>query len=142
MARPIATVGALIVADGKILLIKSGKWSGKFTLPGGKVEEGESLREAVEREVMEELGMKVKAEKIVSVGEYLKEGNYHKPAHLIFINILCRPLSEATKRNEEVDEVRWFPLKEAETSEEVDVHTRKAVSNHLRGACGIDVEKL
>jgi len=135
--RPISTVGALIVEGGRILLVKSRKWSGLFTLPGGKVEWGESLREAVVREVKEELSLDVEPLALVNVGEYLLEGNYHKRVHFIFHNILCRLKGGNVRPNEEVEEWRWFPLEEASSSEEVDEHTRRAVEHYLKGLCSL-----
>ncbi len=54
---PEPTVGALIVnKEGKILLTKSHKWFDKYTLPGGHIEVGETMKEAIIREVKEETG--------------------------------------------------------------------------------------
>src|SRR2546429_9176888 len=53
---PEPTVGALIVnPEGKILLAKSHKWFNKYTPPGGHIEVGETMKEAVMREVREEV---------------------------------------------------------------------------------------
>ncbi|HEX4921650.1 MAG TPA: NUDIX domain-containing protein, partial [Candidatus Bathyarchaeia archaeon] len=63
---PEPTVGALIVnKEGKILLAKSHKWFDKYTLPGGHIEVGETMKEALKREVKEEVGLDVE------VGEFL-----------------------------------------------------------------------
>jgi len=57
---PEPTVGALIVdQQGKILLARSHKWFDKYTLPGGHIEVGESMADAVRREVKEEVGLDV-----------------------------------------------------------------------------------
>jgi len=133
--RPISTVGALIVEEGRILLVKSRKWSNHFTLPGGKVEWGESLREAVVREVREELSLEVEPLALVNVGEHLLKGNYHREVHFIFHNILCRLKGGEVRPNEEVEEWRWFPLEEAASSPEVDIHSRRAVEHFLKGLC-------
>ena len=58
--RPLVTVGGLIVApDGEIFLATSNKWPGLYSLPGGKVELGETRKEAFIREVREETGLKI-----------------------------------------------------------------------------------
>jgi phosphoglycolate phosphatase-like HAD superfamily hydrolase len=49
--RPVAAVGALITHHGKLLMIRTRKWSNKWGIPGGKIERGETAEEAVRREV-------------------------------------------------------------------------------------------
>lgn len=55
----ITTQAVIINTEGKILLLKRNKPCGWFTLPGGTVNEGETVQEALEREVFEETGLKV-----------------------------------------------------------------------------------
>lgn len=58
--RPLVTVGGLIVAsDGEIFLVRSKKWKDLYSIPGGKVEWGETREEALRREVWEETGLKL-----------------------------------------------------------------------------------
>jgi nucleoside triphosphatase len=57
---PEPTVGALIFnPEGKLLLVQTHKWKGKFTIPGGHVELGESLQTALEREIREETNLEL-----------------------------------------------------------------------------------
>ena len=143
--RPISTVGLIITQggdEGKVLLAKSWKWGNLFTLPGGKVEEGESLREAAKREAREELGIEVEPVALVGVGEYLREGNYHKKAHFIFHHILCYYKGGQLALNEEVDEARWFSIEETLTSPLVDPHTRMALKQFKEGKCRLPLSQL
>ena len=72
LRRPvIGIVAAARTADGRLLLIRRGD-SGKWALPGGTLEWGENLRDAIEREVFEETGATV-----TSLGELL--GTYSRP---------------------------------------------------------------
>jgi 8-oxo-dGTP diphosphatase len=72
LRRPVVgIVAAARTADGRLLLIRRGD-SGKWALPGGTLEWGENLRDAIEREVLEESGATVTA-----LGELL--GTYSRP---------------------------------------------------------------
>ena len=77
-ARPEVAVGALAVDHGRLLCIRRGHGpgAGLWSLPGGRVEVGETLHEAVVREVMEETGLEVVVDGFVGYVERLGEG-YH-----------------------------------------------------------------
>ena len=62
-ARPELSVGAVVVHDGSLLLVRRGHGpaAGEWSLPGGRVEPGETVAQAVEREVREETGLAVRA---------------------------------------------------------------------------------
>src|SRR5438034_9510417 len=71
---PEPTVGALIVnKEGRILLTKSHKWFDKYTLPGGHIEVGETMKEAVIREVKEEVGLDVEVVEFLLMQERSEE---------------------------------------------------------------------
>ena len=78
MTRPEVAVGALAVNHGRLLCIRRGHGpgAGLWSLPGGRVEAGETLREAVVREVLEETGLEVVVDHFVGYVERLGEG-YH-----------------------------------------------------------------
>ena len=67
--NPSLTVDAIILVDGKLLLIQRGEdsFKGQYALPGGFVEYGESVEEAVEREVKEETGLDAEVRELVGV---------------------------------------------------------------------------
>ena len=77
-ARPEVAVGALAVDHGRLLCIRRGHGpgAGLWSLPGGRVEAGETLHEAVVREVMEETGLEVVVDHFVGYVERIGEG-YH-----------------------------------------------------------------
>jgi len=70
----ITVVGALIEKDGKVLICQRGPdqtYAGQWEFPGGKVDQGESLQQALVREIHEELGVAVEAGETVAMGEFL-----------------------------------------------------------------------
>jgi len=77
-ARPEVAVGALALDHGRLLCIRRGHGpgAGLWSLPGGRVEAGETLHEAVVREVMEETGLEVVVDHFVGYVERIGEG-YH-----------------------------------------------------------------
>ena len=82
---PEPTVGALIVnPEGKILLAKSHKWFDKYTLPGGHIEVGETMEEAVKREVKEEVGLDVEVVEFLLMQEAIFAEEFWKKKHFIF----------------------------------------------------------
>jgi ADP-ribose pyrophosphatase YjhB (NUDIX family) len=77
-ATPIVAVGGLAVVDGAVLLVRRGKppEAGRWTIPGGRVEVGETLAEAVERELLEETGLDVRCGELRGWVERILPG-YH-----------------------------------------------------------------
>ncbi len=77
MSRPVPTVcvGGVAVRDGSVLLVRRGRPPGQglWAFPGGRVEPGERLSDAVERELAEETGLEVRCGDLVGVTEHTSE---------------------------------------------------------------------
>lgn len=87
---PEAIVGALVVnKEGKIILAKSKKWDGKYTIFGGHVEMGEKLEDAVLREIKEESNLDVKVVARLGFDESVYNEEFHENKHFVFIDFLC-----------------------------------------------------
>jgi nucleoside triphosphatase len=108
-AFPEPTVGALIVNnEGKILLAKSHKWFDKYTLPGGHIEVGETMKGAVAREVKEEVGLDVEVAEFLLMQEAIFTGEFWKRKHFIFFDFLCRSGDQQVKLdNRELQDFVW-----------------------------------
>jgi len=106
---PEPTVGALIVnKDGRILLTKSHKWFDKYTLPGGHIEVGETMKEAVIREVKEEVGLDVEVAEMLLMQEAVFAEEFWRKKHFIFLDFLCKSKDQRVKLDgRELQEYLW-----------------------------------
>jgi len=131
---PLVGVGAVIVArnhdvgqhrphqhDPRVLLIRRGTAPllGEWSLPGGVLECGETLREAVAREAFEETGLRVEPTEMLGVyeriirgdsgqGDNLRNKNGGVRYHYVLIDFLCRPVGGDLKAGSDAADVRWF----------------------------------
>ena len=111
---PEPTAGALIIdPQGRLLLVRSHKWHDKYTVPGGHVEMGERLAEALLREAEEETGLPVYDPEFLCFQEFVYDDAFWKRRHFIFFNFACRTDSTAVRLNDEAEEYRWVRPEEA-----------------------------
>lgn len=126
--QPVA--GAFIVnPQNQILLVKSFKWAnGKlWSVPGGRVEMRELIKDAVRREAYEEVGLNVKFIKVFAVFDAINPKSFYKPHHFIFLECLCktRELNFLIDKRE-IQEARWFNFKDLENIQ-LETFTKKAI---------------
>jgi 8-oxo-dGTP diphosphatase len=116
---PLVGVGAVIVDhhrdhhrdENRVLLIRRGQppLIGEWSLPGGVLECGETLREAVVREAREETGLVVETGEMLGVYERLiRDDEGRLRYHYVLIDFLCRPVSGDLEAGSDAEDVRWF----------------------------------
>ncbi len=130
---PEPTVGALIVnKQGKVLLTKSHKWFDKYTLPGGHIEVGETMKEAVAREVKEEVGLDVEVAEMLLMQEAIFTEEFWKRKHFIFFDFLCKSKDQQVKLDgRELQEYVWeYPG--AAFRLNLDSFTKKTLEKYLQ----------
>ncbi|WP_155298230.1 NUDIX domain-containing protein [Deinococcus kurensis] len=114
MERPLVCVGALVWGKGgRVLLVRTTKWRGLWGVPGGKVEWGETLLDAVQREFQEEVGLRLEDVQYAQTQESVLSEEFHKPAHMLLVDFLATTGDHDVKPNEEIEEWAWVHLHEA-----------------------------
>ena len=115
--RPIVGVGAVVIHDGRALIVqRAGEpRKGEWTVPGGVLEVGETLRSGVEREVLEETGLVVKAGSVVDVFENIwPDAEGRTQFHYVLVDFLCELVSGELKVATDASDARWISLEELE----------------------------
>jgi 8-oxo-dGTP diphosphatase len=111
--RPVVGVGAVIFDGDRVVLVKRGHppLQGQWNLPGGVVELGETLEEAVVREVMEETGLDVEVGPVVEVLDRMeRSADGRIEYHYVIIDYCCRPRSDRLERGSDADDARWVSV--------------------------------
>jgi 8-oxo-dGTP diphosphatase len=108
--RPFVGVGAVIVQDGKVLLVKrkheplAGQWS----LPGGAVEVGETLEACLVREMLEETGLEVRVGPVIEVFDRIThDAEGRVMYHFVLVDYLCWPTGGTLCASSDVAEARF-----------------------------------
>jgi 8-oxo-dGTP diphosphatase len=108
--RPVVGVGAVILHRNKVVLIKRkyDPLAGRWSLPGGTLEIGESLEAGVAREMLEETGLEVEVGPVVEVFDrILRDDEGRVEYHFVIVDYLCRPLGGALQAGSDVDDAVW-----------------------------------
>jgi len=111
---PLVGVGAVIVHEGKVLLVLRGTEpaKGRWSIPGGLIEVGEMLQEAVVREVREETGLEVEPVELVELLDRIHREGERVRYHYVIADYLCRVVGGTLKAASDADAVRWVERSE------------------------------
>jgi 8-oxo-dGTP diphosphatase len=109
-ARPVVGIGAVVVDGGRIVLVKRAHapLQGEWSLPGGAVELGETLTDAVRREVLEETGLVVDVGPVVEVIERVQRDDAGGVEyHFVVVDYKCRRLEGTLAAGSDAADARW-----------------------------------
>lgn len=113
----IPTVGGIVLhPDGRILVVRTRKWSDTFGIPGGKIEYGETMLAAYEREIREETGLEVRNSTMLMIQDCIESPEFLQKRHFLLINYVSHAVDPTTlKPNYELEEARWVTTDEAQS---------------------------
>jgi mutator protein MutT len=108
--RPLVGVGGVVISSGRALLIRrrTPPLEGEWSIPGGMLEVGETLIEAVRRELSEETGIEVRVLDLIEVFERISLDAAGKPKyHFVIVDYLCEALSGDARAGSDATDVAW-----------------------------------
>ncbi|MEM0442748.1 MAG: NUDIX domain-containing protein [Candidatus Caldarchaeum sp.] len=137
--NPELTVGAFILdRRDNLLLVVSHKWGYLYSIPGGHVNYGEKIFDAVVREAREEVGLNVRPEKVIALQEVCSPDQFYmRGRHFIFVDVLCRALS--TDVRADCYEIHGYVWVEPRKSLQLPLerYTRRLVQHYLSSSPAI-----
>lgn len=114
-ASPQVAVGGIVLQDDKVLLVlrANAPLKNKWAIPGGRVKLGETLQQAVEREILEETGLSVKAGEVVYVFDTIGRDECERVEfHYVIIDLLAQVVdsSQPLIPGDDARDAQWFTL--------------------------------
>ncbi|MEI8172204.1 MAG: NUDIX hydrolase [Deltaproteobacteria bacterium] len=113
--QPVVGVGAVVIKDGKVLLVKRGiaPSKGMWAIPGGSLKLGETLQEGAEREILEETGVVVKAgNPFYSFDFFERDDNGRIRFHYVIVDMMADYVSGDVQGADDALEARWVSPEE------------------------------
>ena len=111
---PLVGVGGVVIHQNQVLLVRRGKepLKGKWSIPGGLVELGEQLEQAVRRELREETGIDVSPLKVLEVVDRVVRKGKRVRYHYVIVDYACRLKRGRLEAGSDVFEAQWVPRKD------------------------------
>ena len=106
-------VGAVVLDGAQVLLIKRGHapLKGQWSLPGGGVEIGETLEQAIAREVLEETGLTIEVGPMVEVLDRIsRDADGRVEHHFVLVDFVCRPRGGVLRGASDAEDAAWVAL--------------------------------
>jgi len=113
--RPVIGVGAIVLRRDRVLMAERGKepLKGWWSLPGGALETGETLEDAVRREMREETGLEIRPMRVLQIFErIMRDDAGAAEYHYVLIDYMCRVTGGSLQAGDDVSRVEWVPRRE------------------------------
>lgn len=123
-------VGAVIIEDNKLLVIKDKIWK-QFKLPGGYIDDKENISQALQREVLEETGIKIELNSIVSLGHF-SPSQFEKSNLYIVCNAKALSYEINIADVDEIIEAKWMDLDEYFNCEDIHTYNKNLVKTAIK----------
>jgi len=105
--------GLIFNQKGKVFLVTSPEWKGKYVIPGGHIELGETIEQALKREIKEETNLNIFDIKFITLQEFIFGEEFHERRHFIFLDYACKTKTTNVALNEEGSDYIWTTLDKA-----------------------------
>ena len=108
--QPVVAVGAIVFRNNRVLLVRRAQAPSQnlWAIPGGRVEIGETLQEAAEREIFEETGITIRAREPVYTFDYIERDGSARPRfHYVIVDLQADYVRGAARAGDDAAEVRW-----------------------------------
>jgi 8-oxo-dGTP diphosphatase len=123
-------VGAVVIDDNKLLVIKDRTWK-RYKLPGGYIDDKENISQALQREVLEETGIKIELDSIVSLG-HSSQSQFEKSN----LYVVCSAKALSKKINivdsHEIIEAKWMDIDEYVNCEDIHIYNKNIVKTAMK----------
>lgn len=133
---PRPAVSGVVLQGQEVLLVrrKAPPYVGQWSLPGGAVEVGETMHEAVVREVREETGLEVQPVTLVGAYDSIVEEDGEVRFHYVLVDFLCRLVGGALRPGTDASAAEWVPLANLERMDLTPL-AQRAITDavHIRG---------
>ena len=113
--RPVVGVGAVVLDGQRVLLVRRGHapLKGQWSLPGGGVEVGETLEEAIAREVLEETGLEIEVGPIVEVLDRIsRDADGRVEHHFVLVDFIARASGGVLRSASDAEDAAWVALQD------------------------------
>ena len=113
--HPILAVGAVVIHQGRVLLVRRLRppGQGQWAIPGGKVDLGETLAQAAEREILEETGLTIAAGEPIYTFEVIDRDDAGRVRyHYVIIDLAAEYMSGELRAGDDAEEARWVAPEE------------------------------
>lgn len=139
-SAPLLGVGAVIVDGSRFLLVQRGRppAQGKWSIPGGLVQVGEPVEDAVRREVAEECGLEVYLHGLVGmVDRIVRDPTGRVQYHYVLLDFLATPAAGTPRAGSDAGDLRWSTLDELP-----EIEVTEGVASMVRRALAMDAQRL